>query len=61
MNYSKQIGLEAVGFHDIQIQETTFANLDLSQISPTTICQAKFKKCIQVKNSETFHKAIKMS
>jgi hypothetical protein len=50
----------ATGFHEIEIQETTFDNLDFSQIYPTSISIGKLKKSIQVQNSQTFNEAIKM-
>lgn len=57
-NWNK-IRLEEIGFYDTQIQETTFVNFYFSQIYPTTIGK-KEKEFIQVKDSQTFQKAIKM-
>ena len=52
-----RIRLESIGFHEIQIQKTTFTNLDFSQIYPTSI--GKLKESIQVKDSKTFQEAIR--
>lgn len=41
----------------MKIQETTFTNLEFSQICPRSI--GKLEESIQVQNSQTFHEGIK--
>lgn len=59
-NWNK-IYFEDTDFSDLEIQETTFIDLDFSQIFPMLICNKKLEKYIKVSDSQTFNKAIKLN